>query len=292
MSILGMIGSQVVGGAIGLGIDALTRKKRYQEQYEQQEKLTNLQAQHNEDLMRKSAELNQQMALDMWNKTGPKQQTERLREAGLNVGLMYGGGGGGGATTTAAGTPSVSGSSAEMPSQMGLQLGMDMATKTANLELAKAQKENIQADTNLKNVNAGKTGGVDTQLANQTLEKLKLETQNQGVANEINKIEQQFKNIELAIKTDTWDETKAKIIAEAKTAVENYKQAVIQTGVDQATQDEKIKQFEQAIVQQAAMIEAIKEGTEFNYGTDADKVRWINAAMGSLKTVVGIGAQF
>ena len=60
---------------------------------------------------------------------------------------MYGKGGAGG-TTTGAGATGVSAPTA--PTGMGLQGGSQLAAQIANIELTKAQTENVKADTERK----------------------------------------------------------------------------------------------------------------------------------------------
>ena len=86
----------------------------------------------------------------MWEKTSPAEQAKRLKEAGLNVGLMYAGAGGGGGATASSGSGNMDSGTAEPISGMGLQLGLDAAAKAAQIELTKAQKDNVDADTENK----------------------------------------------------------------------------------------------------------------------------------------------
>lgn len=130
-------------------------------QVSQQKRLNDLAMDANKNM----AMFNQKMQMEMWEKTGPQGMMEQLKKAGLNPALMYGMGGGGGQTTAAAAAQGVNNAQAEGGggretqefSQLGMQLG-------AQMELLKAQKENIEADTKLKETNANKLAGVDTEL--------------------------------------------------------------------------------------------------------------------------------
>ena len=82
--------------------------------------------------------------MQMWEDTNFAAQVEQLKKAGLSIGLMYGKGGAGG-TTTGAGATGVSAPTA--PSGMGLIGGTQLASQIANINLIKAQTENVQADT-------------------------------------------------------------------------------------------------------------------------------------------------
>ena len=87
------------------------------------------------------------MQMRMREDTNFAAQGKQLEKAGLSVGLMYGKGGAGG-TTTGAGAAGVSAPTA--PSGMGIIGGSQLASQIANLDLIKAQTENIKADTERK----------------------------------------------------------------------------------------------------------------------------------------------
>ena len=88
-------------------------------------------------------------AYEMWEKTNYSAQKEQMKKAGLNPALMYGMSGGGGVTTGP--------SNATAEGQAGnTNIGMGIQA-VAQLELLKAQKENIEADTEAKKVGAQKT---------------------------------------------------------------------------------------------------------------------------------------
>lgn len=92
----------------------------------------------------------QQYSKDLWDYTNFANQRKHLEKAGLSVGLMYGMSGGGGATTSGQSGGSASGGNAPLP--------MDIASAMNQIALTKAQIDNIEADTALKNSQAGKTG--------------------------------------------------------------------------------------------------------------------------------------
>lgn len=98
------------------------------------------------------ARYNQQLGLETWEKTNYEAQRRQMEKAGLNIGLMYEGGGAGGGTVA---TPS---GSAGMPSANNTGMGISEGTAMgAQLELLKAQKENIEADTKNKLAGEGDT---------------------------------------------------------------------------------------------------------------------------------------
>lgn len=129
----------------------------------------NRQVQRERDLMglenrydREMLELGHDKQFEMWQKTNFPAQLEMMKKAGLSPGLMYGGGpGSGGTTGSQTGKSSASGSaSPSIRTDM-----MNIRNQMADVEVKKAQTENIQQDTinkkgeaslidaNVKNVN-------------------------------------------------------------------------------------------------------------------------------------------
>lgn len=138
-----------------------------------------------------------ELALDLWNKTNAKAQMQHLIDAGLNPGLMYGQSGPGG-TTSGAGKGSNPGGPA--PSNGGQ--GFDIL----GAKLAMAQAENIEADTRLKNVEATKREGPDTAAVNAGIEKMKQETRNEELKQGILVYETRMKEIAANIANLTQEE--------------------------------------------------------------------------------------
>lgn len=134
----------LAGPLVGAGLGMLSGAMNDARQVEQQERLMGIQLKGQKEM----GEYNRKQAMRMWEDTNFRAQKEQLKKAGLNPGLLYGGGGGGGATTSVApgsvGGASAAGNSGE--AMAGLGMGMQ-------LELLRAQKENIEADT--KNKEAG-----------------------------------------------------------------------------------------------------------------------------------------
>lgn len=91
----------------------------------------------------------QKLGIDTWKKTGVVGQMEQMQKAGVNPGLMYGQGGAGGATTNSGSGGSQAGGQAMEQRHMDVNVSQGLQVG-ANLALLKAQKENIEADTQLK----------------------------------------------------------------------------------------------------------------------------------------------
>lgn len=152
-----------VGQGLGLLVNAFTGKA----QERQQKRLTEQQI----EAQKRMGEIRNAQELDMWNKTNYGAQVEHMKNAGLNVGLMYGGAGGGG--TTGTGGATVTGGTADGASEragMGIQLASQLA-------LQQAQVENIKADTEQKKATTAKTGAetVTAEFQNALNEKIGLQ---------------------------------------------------------------------------------------------------------------------
>lgn len=146
--------NQAVG--VGMGMYQNAQQKRQAEQmmaqqFENQKELAGMQWDNQ---------------LKMWVATSYSAQKREMEKAGLNPGLMYGMGGGGG-QTEGSGAPSTG--SGQVPQQQNLANAMQLG-------LMRAQKENIEADTANKKVDAEKKAGVDTEAVKVGIENTKTQT--------------------------------------------------------------------------------------------------------------------
>ena len=91
---------------------------------------------------------NQKLGMKQWDETNYSAQTEQMRKAGLNIGMMYGGTGGTGGQAGSFGGQIGMG---QAPDQgKGTRELMGMGSQAAmQMMLMKAQKDNIDADTKL-----------------------------------------------------------------------------------------------------------------------------------------------
>lgn len=169
-------------------------------------------------------------ALDMWNKTNYSAQVAHMKQAGLNPGLIYGMGGSGGQLGSASAMPSSQGASYGIGTQSILQAA-----------LLKAQKENIEADTQLKNVEATKKAGVDTDVAVGSLNKIIAETKNETAKGVLLGLDAELKRIETNIADSSQWYHIGKFEADWQKSIEEFRSAAAKANVDQATVDESIK---------------------------------------------------
>lgn len=163
---IGALGQQLSGGVLGGAMGMLLGDYNDRRQYNQQERLQNLQMQGQQKMSR----FNLEQQMELWNRTNYQAQKEQMKKAGLNPALLYGMSGGGGATT-ATQQGNVGGGNAPVGGGevgMGIQAGMQM-------QLLAAQKANIEADTKNKEAQAAKTAGVDTRAVEASVQKTGME---------------------------------------------------------------------------------------------------------------------
>ena len=146
----------LVGGGLGL-MTGLAAGDPAVNQIRQQQRLNELQIAGNEEL----ANYSQNLQKDMWNYTNYENQIKHLKAAGLNPALMYAKGGVGGQTGSAnAGQVAGSHASSEAEREaIGIQRNAQMLQTAMNI----TQMQNIKADTKVKEAEAEKIRGVDTE---------------------------------------------------------------------------------------------------------------------------------
>lgn len=154
----GFIGS-ALSQALGL---SWSPRKAMQEQWKYNKNIMALQNRYNQE----AAEKSQEYAKDYWDYTNAENQVEHLKNAGLNIGLMYGQSGAGGMGATGGGRQE----SVDQP--QGNPVGMALQTQQieqqrrmneAQIALAEAQAEKAKTE-------ATKISGVDTQEALKRIE--------------------------------------------------------------------------------------------------------------------------
>lgn len=235
--------AQAAGNVASAGLGLLMEGHNDRRQYNQQKKLQELQIAGQKEMGR----YNQGLALDMWDKTNYEAQRKHMEAAGLNIGLMYGSAGQGGSTQTPTGN--VSGGSAEGQKGevgMGLQIGMQMAMQEAQIELTKAQTEKTK-------VEAEKTAGVDTQKTGQEIKNLEVQS---VILNH----EEKIKEIAARVQKGTEEEQLEELKNQNDKAAAEARSAAVKAGVDQATQNETIRQIKTATIEQQIRIAAAKAG--------------------------------
>lgn len=196
--------TQAAGGQIlGMALGAYNDRR----QIKQQEKLQDIQIRGQKAM----AMFNYDQQMKMWEATGYGAQKDQMKRAGLNPALLYGMGGGGGQSTSAQ-----SGSTTGATAQQGGGGELGMALQGAmQLQLLKAQKENIEADTANKR---------------------------QGTAKSAMETEQGYLNLDKSSETYWADVTRIK--HEAQSAVEKYQSDYAKGVIDVQTMNKRIEEVE------------------------------------------------
>tara|TARA_E500000331_G_scaffold127130_1_gene124714 strand:+ start:3698 stop:4687 length:990 start_codon:yes stop_codon:yes gene_type:complete len=206
-------GLSMLGGFIGAN-----------NQHRRQKDLMGIQHQNQMNLNRQGHRLQ----MDMWKNTSYPAQLKMMKEAGLSPGLMYGGGPGASGTTGSQGGGSAVGGNAQAFKTM------DLSNMLIASEIAKknAETKNIETDTK-------KTGGVDTEEAEQRIANMKeskdyirLQSDYQKIlnANKQDEIDAFLKNIgqetsnlkqQFDLTDEQWGDLLKEQMGKALTAVEN-----------------------------------------------------------------------
>lgn len=161
-------------GFIGNGLSQLfglswSPKKAMEEQLKYNKELMALQNQYQQQ----AAAQSQQYAKDYWDYTNAENQVKHLKNAGLNIGLMYGQSGAGGMGASGGANQSAPDQPQGNPVGMALQaqqIEQQRRMNDAQIALAEAQAEKTK-------VEASKIGGVDIQESLARIENLLAETE-------------------------------------------------------------------------------------------------------------------
>ena len=149
---------------------------------------------------------------------------------------------------------------------MALQLGLQNA-------LTKAQINNIEADTNKKNVEAKKTEGVDTQESLQRINLMAQQEDNARWSLELLKIDKAIGELN-KFKLEQTNEWSIKGIKyEVQSALQELRSKMANANVDEQTQDAKIKE-----------IRAAAEGQVITNALNNAKINLTNQEIEEIKT--------
>lgn len=252
--------NHVMGMVFGGAEDARQRK--------QQQALQDQQIQGAKDL----SSFNAAQQLAQWNATSFPAQMEKIKEAQLSPGLIYGGTGAGGQIT--GGVPT------QMPT--GGQAANSAATTAANSQMAlilgqqelmKAQTDQAEANAKLASVTADKTAGVDTTKTNAETQSLLQGINNAKAQEQLTKVQTDIANIQKGIQGDTYEDQVKAWAGQAKKIYAEGQSAIVQSQVDTETEQTKTKMIEAGLAQALANItltnaqknKTTAEATEANF---------------------------
>lgn len=245
------------GGILGL----INSQYNDDRQLRQQQELMNMQIAGQKEMGR----FNQDLALQMWDKTNYAAQRNQMEKAGLNVGLMYKGAGQGGTTATPTGT--VAGAHAPAGGgevMQGLGMALQYQMQQAQIEAIKAQTENTKADTGLK--------GAQTGVTAITMQKLIAETTNEQLKAPILKLDASIKQIAANVADKTQGSAITQITADAENAVQQVRNTKNTADITDATKATTIQKMNLAAVTEMLHIEATRAGI-VNTQADTAKTR-------------------
>lgn len=241
----------IIGGGLGLlgglfgGGSTKKQEKLMEKAWEYEKEGMGMQYQYGQA----AADAAQRRNLEMWNSTNYEQQRAHMENAGLSAALMYGGSGAG-STSTAGGQATQPSGPTSNPVAMALQYQQIEQQNAA----IKSQTMLNQAEATKALAEAKKTGGVDTK-------KTEYEIKWQEIENRIQESREQIAESNV---------TEAK--ASAEKAMEEFKQAMLNTEYLDKTQQQRI----QTITDQLALIQkqGLKEEAIIDLtNSQANKVR-------------------
>ena len=223
------------GQAASAGIAAIGQSVNTKNQFKRSKQLMEIQMQ-NQEKMNDNAMARQ---MQMWENTNYNAQVAKMKEAGLNPGLLYGLSGGGGTTTGSVGAGSASTGHAPQMMDMG---------SIIQASLAMAQAKLIQAQTDKTKVETEKIGGVDTEEAKTRIESLTQGVENQKANQALTKAQTIMQDLQNRIGSVTESDQIDYITYQTQKALKEVEIANHEEYVNRETRDDRIK-----IVQEEAV---------------------------------------
>lgn len=216
--------SQLVSAGTGklsqiLGL-SMSQKEAMQKQQEYNKEIMALQHQYNVE----SAAQSQEYAKNYWDYTSTENQIRHMKNAGLNIGLMYGQGGAGGSGQTGGAKQE----SVSMPQGNPIEMGLRVQALNQEKRLQDAQIAKTLAEARKADVDADKTEGVDTEKT-------------------LTEIKKMLSDVDLNIQKGNWYEADT----DYKIALKSYTKELENLTIKQAETEEQRKAlvYEQMMTQ-------------------------------------------
>ena len=248
---LGTAAGGIIGGGLGLlgglfggGNSTKDQEKLMEKAWEYEKEGMGLQYQYGQA----AANAAQQRNMEMWNQTNYEAQRRHMENAGLSVGLMYGGGG--------QGAVSQGGQATQPSGPTSNPVGMALQYKQIEQQNAAIKSQTMlnQAEAVKALAEAKKTSGVDTK-------KTEYEIKWQEIENRVHESREQIEKSNIV-----------EARANAKKAMEEFEQAMLNTDYLDKTQQQRI----QMITDQLSLIQkqGLKEEAVIDLtNAQASKVR-------------------
>lgn len=202
------------------------------------------------------ADYNQKLNFESIEK-GYGVQMKGLREAGLNPALMYGTSGGGGITATPAQGVSTAQEHGETKVNYGEAIGMGIQA-ASSLALQNAQRENIEADTELKKADTTKTAGAETNKLNQEITNLKQQVKNQEAQEALTKVQTATTELDNQYKSATLETNIAQATTTLETGYANLKTAIANSDIQESAKESIIQSYQLSAIEGALRNELLK----------------------------------
>ena len=228
-------GTAGIGSVLGIGAGIIQQNQQNQ----QTMGMMNQQMYNQMNLNNQMQDIQQ----ENWDYTNYENQVKHMRNAGLNIGLMYGGAGAGGSTMGGA-----SGGSAAMGQPAPPINTMEIGQQLLQARAIEAQTKVAEADAKLKNAQADKTAGIDTQVATKSLE---------YTDNQIKQIASLMGVNEADVKQ------KLQNIDESKQKVANLKQDVIESESRVKVNEQHVKESVQKVLESEANVKFTNERIKY-----------------------------
>ena len=215
---------QVAQAGVGAGLGLLLSNINDKRQLNMSRKLQRMEMEGSKEM----TDYNYKKQLEMWNNTNYSAQLAHMKQAGLSPGLMYGMSGGGGATT-GGGTGHAGLGNAPSGGGEAIGLGLQMA----NIGLLKAQRENIEMDTKLKESEIP-TAGQGIEESKARIGEIGQRIQ-ESIAR-IGKIGQELKNLQAQEKLTGLESSLKELNVKYEAATQADKQQLLKTSVAHAAE--------------------------------------------------------
>lgn len=234
------LGDTVAGGLpgaiLGIGLAGFNDRR----QLNQQADLNELQIGANKRML----DYAQQKQYEMWLKTNYSAQVAEMKKAGINPALLYGMSGGGGTTTGNASGNITGGTAPTGGGEIQGMMGMGM-----QLQLLKAQKENIEADTEVKRTEAEFKGGVATREAETRILDLTQGIENKRAQKILTEVQTRLSELDENLRTRTLEDQVRAVGWQAEKVMQEMEQARFETNIAEDTWRMKVDQVQATLIE-------------------------------------------